>query len=133
VPPGGFLNYREVASSLGIRPNVVRGLVLQGVFIAQAGYRNGYSKLVPAKQVERFAERYVAATVITKQINLRGWLFARYLRESGTPLLVVSIPEEGKGQALFLPKDTAAHVVSGCVQTGGERNYQPDLGARMTA
>jgi hypothetical protein len=110
VPPEGFLNYREAATALGIRTNVVRGLVLQGVLTALAGYRNGYSKLVPAKQVQRFAERYVAATVIARHFNLSGWSFARYLRESGTPLLAVSIPDEGKGQALFLPKDAAAHV-----------------------
>jgi hypothetical protein len=128
VPPEGFLNYREAASKLGIRTNVVRGLVLQGVLTAPAGYRNGYSKLVPAKQVQRFAERYVAATVITKHFNLSGWSFARYLRESGTPLLAVSIPDEGKGQALFLPKDTAAHVANGSLQTGRERNHQPNLG-----
>jgi hypothetical protein len=70
----------------------------------------------------------VAATVITKHFNLSGWSFARYLRESGTPLLAVSIPDEGKGQALFLPKDTAAHVANGSLQTGRERNHQPNLG-----
>jgi hypothetical protein len=108
VPPEGFLNYREAAFSLGIRTNVLRGLVLQGVLTAPAGYRNGYSKLVSAKQVQRFAQRYVAATVIANHFNLSGWSFARYLRESGTSLLAVSIPDEGKGHALFLPKDTAA-------------------------
>jgi hypothetical protein len=128
VPPECFLNYREAASSLGIRTNVVRGLVLHGVLNTPGGYRNGYSKLVPAKQVQRFAERYVAATVIAKHFNLSGRSFARHLRESGTPLLAVSIPDEGKGQALFLPKDTAAHVVNGFVQTRGERNHQVDLG-----
>jgi len=128
VPPEGFLNYREAASSLGIRTNVVRGLVLQGVLTALAGYRNGYSKLVPAKQVQRFAERYLAATVIAKHFNLSGSSFARYLRESGTPVLAVSIPDEGKGQALFLPKDTAANVLNGSVQTGRERNHPPHLG-----
>ncbi len=82
----------------GSETNVVRGLVLQGVFTATAGYWNGYSKLVPARQVRRFAERYVAATVIAKYFNLNGQSFAHYLRESGTPLLAVSIPDEGKGQ-----------------------------------
>jgi hypothetical protein len=61
----------------------------------------------------------VAATVIAKHFNLSGWSFARYLRESGTPLLAVSIPDEGKGQALFLPKDAAAHVL----QTGPDHRY----------
>jgi len=53
----------------------------------------------------------MAATVIAKHFNLSGWSFARYLRESGTPLLAVSIPDEGKGQALFLRKDTAIRIV----------------------
>ena len=37
-------------------------------------------KLVPAKQVQRFAEQYVAATVIAKHFNLSGSSLARYLR-----------------------------------------------------
>jgi hypothetical protein len=52
----------------------------------------------------------VAATILTKRFNLNGWSFARYLRQSSTPLLVVSIPDEGKGDALFLRKDSAAHL-----------------------
>lgn len=112
VPPEGFLNYREAACSLGIRTNVVRGLVLQRVLTAPAAYRNGYSKLIPAKQVQHFAARYVAATVIAKHFNLSGSSFAHYLRESGTPLLAVSIPDEGKGQALFLPRNTQVTKIS---------------------
>ena len=106
--PEGFLNFREAASMLGIRSNVVRGLVAQGLLTVAAGYRNGFSKLVPANEVQRFAERYVAASVLAKRFNLNGWSFARYLRQSGTPLLVVAIPDEGKGDALFLRKDSAA-------------------------
>jgi hypothetical protein len=106
--PEGFLNFREAASMLGIRSNVVRGLVVQGLLTVAAGYRNGFSKLVPAKEVQRFAERYVAASVLAKRFNLNGWSLARYLRQSGTPLLVVAIPDEGKGDALFLRKGRGA-------------------------
>lgn len=42
---------------MGIRSNVVQGLVAQGLLTVAAGYRNGFSKLVPAKEVQRFAEQ----------------------------------------------------------------------------
>ena len=70
----------------------------------------GLSKLVPAADIRRFAEQYVSATVLAKRFNLNGRVLACYLKGSGTPLLAVSIPEEGKGDALFLRKDIAAHL-----------------------
>ena len=110
VPPEGFLNFRETASVLGVETPVVRGLVARGILGAGVGYRNGLSKLIPAKDVQCFAEQYVSASVLAKRFNVSGRFFARYLRESGAPLLAVSIPEEDRGDALFLRKDIAAHV-----------------------
>jgi hypothetical protein len=51
----------------------------------------------------------VPAAVVAKGLNLSACSFARYLRQSGTPLLTVPISDEGKGDALFLQRDTAAH------------------------
>jgi hypothetical protein len=51
------------------------------------------------------------------------------LIESGTPLLAVSIPDEGKGQALFLAKDAAAHVVKGCIKRVANKIDRRTLGA----
>jgi hypothetical protein len=110
VPPEGFLNYREAAAVLGVKPAVVRALVARGSLSAPAGYRNGFSKLVPAKDVQLFADRYVAATVVAKRLNLSSWSFARYLKKSGTPLLAAPILDEGRGDALFLRRDIAARL-----------------------
>ena len=109
VPPEGFLNYREAASMLGVKHSVIRGLVAQGILAPPVGYRSGLSKLVPAEDIRRFAARYVATAVLAKRFNLNGSSFSRSLKESGTPLLAVPIPQEGR-RALFLLKDVAAQV-----------------------
>jgi len=86
---------------LGVRAPVIRGMVAQGILSTPTGSRLGLSKLVPAADIRRFAEQYVSATVLAKRFNLNGRVLACYLKGSGTPLLAVSIPEEGKGDALF--------------------------------
>lgn len=120
MPAEGFLNYREAASILGIDTPVIRGLVAQGVLAAPLPYRNGFSELVPAADVQRFAGRYVATTVLAKSLDLNASSFSRYLKESGTPLLAVSIPEEG-WQAFFVLKETAARlrIPSVCARSRG--------------
>jgi len=44
--PEVFLNFREAAFVLGIKSNIVRGLVAQGLLGVAAGYRNGFAKLI---------------------------------------------------------------------------------------
>ncbi len=109
VPAKGFLNYREAAAMLGTNTPVIRGLVAQGVLAAPVPYRNGFSKLVPAADVQRFSARYVATTVLAKRLNLDGSSFSRYLKESSIPLLSVSIPGEG-WQAFFVLQEIAARL-----------------------
>jgi hypothetical protein len=46
----------------------------------------------------------VAVTVVAKHLKLSGWSFARHLRQAGTPLLAVPIPDEGKGMRCFSAK-----------------------------
>ena len=75
-----------------------------------AEYRFGLSKLVPAADVQRFAELYVATSVLAKRFRLNSVAFARYLREPGTPLLVVPLSDKRKEHALFLHKDVAAQI-----------------------
>jgi hypothetical protein len=110
LEPEVFVNFKEAAGVLGVRSYVVRGLVEKGLLSIAGGYQNGFSKLIPEKEVRRFAEYYVAASVVAKRLKLSGWSLARHLRQSGTPLLAVPISDEGKGDALFLPKDIAAHL-----------------------
>jgi TniQ protein len=107
--PEAFLNFGEAATVLGVRSYVVRGLVEKGFLTVAAGFRHGLSKLIPEKEIQRFAECYVPATIVGKRFKLSACFFARYLRQSGTPLLAVPISDKGKGDALFLRRDTAAH------------------------
>ena len=108
--PEGFLNYREAAALLAVRTNVIRGLTDQGLLTASDGFRNGFARLIPDKEVQQFAERYVATSILAKRFHLNGGSLARYLRESGTPLLAIPIPDAGKGHAFFLRKDVAARM-----------------------
>jgi hypothetical protein len=85
-------------------------MVKQGILSTAAGYRPGLCKLVPAGEIRRFAEQHVLARAFAKHLNLRGRLLARYLRKSGTLVLAVSIPEEGRLPVLFVLKDIAANV-----------------------
>jgi hypothetical protein len=104
VPPQGFLNYREAAALLGVRTSVIRGLVAHGSFSAPVGYRPGLSKLIPAPDVQSFADRYVAARTLAKRLNLNCRTLRSYIKECGAPLLAVPIPEEGRGPALFVQR-----------------------------
>ncbi|PYS55480.1 MAG: hypothetical protein DMG13_03860 [Acidobacteria bacterium] len=100
----------EAAAVLGVKVRQIRGLVEQNVLRAAAEYRFGLSKLLPAADVQRFAELHVATSVLAKRFRLNSGAFARYLRESGTPLLVVPLSDRGKGHAFFLRKDVAAQI-----------------------
>jgi len=108
--PEAFLNFGEAAAVLGVRSYVVRGLVEKGLLTIADGYRHGLSKLIPEKEVQRFAECYVPAAIVAKGLDLSACFFARYLRRSGMPLLAVPISDEGKGDALFLQKEIASKL-----------------------
>ena len=108
VLPEGFLNYREAASMLETRTEVIRGLVAQGVLSAPTEYRNGLSKLVPAGDVQHFGEQYVAATVLARRHIINCSSLLRLLRQSGTPVL--AIPILGKGHTFFVHREIAARM-----------------------
>jgi hypothetical protein len=105
-----FLNFREAAFMLGVRSSVIRGLVARGLLIVASGYRNGFSKLVPEKEVQRFAGQYVATSVLAKRFRLNSDSLARHLKESGTQLLGIPLPDPGNYYAFFLRKDVAAQI-----------------------
>lgn len=110
APPEGFVSFKEAAVLLGVRPNVIRGLTAQGLLTVSNGFRNGFARLVPAKEVQEFAARYVATSVLAKRFQLNGGSLVRYIRESDTPLLAIPIPDAGKGNASFLRKDVADQI-----------------------
>jgi hypothetical protein len=74
VPQNGFVDYREAASMLQTRTDVIRALVAEGILSAPTEYRPGVSKLVPVADIQRFAE-YVAAAVLAKQFNFKYEFF----------------------------------------------------------
>jgi hypothetical protein len=110
APREGFLSLKEAAAVLRIRTNVVRGLTDQGLLTAYNGFRNGFARLIPAEEIQQFAERYVSTSVLAKQFELNSGSLGRYLRESGTPLLAIPIPDAGKGHAFFLSKNVAGQI-----------------------
>jgi hypothetical protein len=110
VTPEGFINYREAAALLGVAMREIRGLVSGGVIHDAVEYQFGLSKLVPAADMQRFAERYVAISALSKQYRLNTIALVRYMRERGTPLLSVRLPEKGTRHASFLRRDVACQI-----------------------
>jgi hypothetical protein len=110
APPEGFLNYREAAALVGVRTDVIRGLTRQGLLTASPGFRNGFAKLIPATQVQQFAERYVATSSLARRSHVDSGSLARYLKASGTPLLAIPLADEGRANAFFVSKDVAARI-----------------------
>lgn len=112
VPPEGFVNYGEAAAVLGVKVREIRGLVAHGIINDAAEYRFGLSKLLPAADVQRFADGYVAISVLARRFHVNSRSLARYLNESGTPLLAIPLPDAGRGHAFFLRKDIATQIQS---------------------
>lgn len=110
VHPEGVVTFGEAAAVLGVSTPVIRGLVAQGILHIAAEYRNGFSKLLPVVDVQRFAESYVATSVLARRFHLHSGRFVRHLKESCTLLLAIPIPEAGEYYAYFLHKDVAAQV-----------------------
>jgi hypothetical protein len=109
VSQKGFLNYSEAAALLGVRTDVIRALADRGFITHSAVFRNGYSKLIPAEEVQQFADRYVATSILAKRFHLDTGSLSRHLKEAGTPLLAIPIPA-GRGHTFFLRKDVAARM-----------------------
>lgn len=74
----------------------------QDLLRVAAGYRNGLAKLIPEKDVQRFADSYVSTSVLAGRFRLNSGSLALHLKESGTPLLAIPNPDVGKGHAYFL-------------------------------
>jgi len=110
APPEGFLNYGEAAALLEVRTNVIRGFAQQGLLTASPGFRNGFARLLPAKEVQQFAERYVATSILARRSHLDSGSLTRYLKESEIPLLAIPLPDAERGHASFLRKDVAAQI-----------------------
>ena len=108
MPAGGFLNYREAASMLETRTEVIRGLVIHGILSSPNEYRPGLAKLVPTRDVQHFAALYVDASILAAcsgntNHRLRGLISE--IKES-----IIDIPIPGKGRKIFIPRNVAATI-----------------------
>ena len=111
VPPEGFLNYSEAGALLGVKTAVIRGLVAHGILEGHES-RNGFAKLVPAGDFQRFAEKHVAAPVLARVLKLDFRSLPRFLRQAGAPVL--AIPVIGKGQTVFVRQEVATGLIDSC-------------------
>jgi len=109
-PPGGFLNYKEAARVLRTRSEVIRALVLHGVFSTTGDYQTGLAKLVPAREVQRFAGQYIEATALAKRLGCTNHRLGGFPRQAQVPLL--DVPINGKGSKMFVLKKVAAKIRS---------------------
>lgn len=110
APPEGFFTFKEAAAFLGVNKAVIRGLTQQGLLTASYTLRHGFLKLVSAKEVQQFAERYVATSILATRFHIYGGYLTRYLRESAAPLLAVPLPEAGRSSAFFIQKEVASRI-----------------------
>lgn len=108
--PGRRSQHGKAAAVLGVGVPAIRGLVGQGILQTTTEYRKGFSKLLPAADVRRFAESHVATSVLARRFRLHNGSLACYQKDSGTPLLAIPIPDAGKGHAYFLRKGIAAQI-----------------------
>jgi hypothetical protein len=127
APLEGFLNYKEAAALLEVKTEVIRGLADQSFLTASSGYRNGFARLIAASEVQQFADRYVAVSVLSRRFHLHSGSLARYLKQSGTPLLPIPLPDAGRGHAFFLRRDIADRVqlpTRAMLRDQGQRNLK---------
>ncbi|MGA9668026.1 MAG: hypothetical protein WBQ94_02395 [Terracidiphilus sp.] len=108
MPPGGFLNYREAACALETRTEVIRCLVNHGILSSPNEYQPGLAKLVPARDVQHFAARYVDASILAHRFGYTNHRMHRLLSEVKLPTLDILIP--GKGRKVFVPRRTLSSI-----------------------
>jgi hypothetical protein len=105
-----LINYREASALVGVEVREIRGLVAGGILHDAVEYQFGLSKLLPATDVQRFAENYVPISALAKRHRLNIIALIRYLSERGTPILSVPLPEKGTRHASFLRRGVASHI-----------------------
>jgi hypothetical protein len=109
MPSEGLLNFKEAASALGTRTEVIRSLVANGTLgNLHDEYRPGLSKLVSAGEIQHFGEQYVDAHIVAERSHATIHWVKHCLRQSGVPILEVPVP--GKGRKIFLLRELAANV-----------------------
>ena len=109
MPSEGLLNFKEAASALGTRTEVIRSLVANGTLgNLHDEYRPGLSKLVSAGEIQHFGEQYVDAHIVAERSHATIHWVKPALRQSGVPILEVPVP--GKGRKIFLLRELAANV-----------------------
>lgn len=107
TPSQGFLTYSEAASRLGFgNAYIIAGLVAQGILGGSAELQSTRSKLVPAAELERFLSQHIRVKALAQDFGVTDAWLNRYLRKSGTQMLVV--PAGAGRRTRFLRKEVAA-------------------------
>lgn len=104
IPHDGFVSFREAATLLTTRTEVIRALVKRGLLTSPNEYRNGFAKLIPTSDIECFAARYIDASILSKLPGITKHRLRCQLRNMKLPALEVPIP--GKGRRLFVPRES---------------------------
>ncbi len=104
TPQGGFVSFREAATLLTTRTEVIRALVKRGLLTSPNEYRHGSAKLIPSSDIERFAALYVDASILAKLSGITKHQLRCQLRDMGLPAL--EIPITGKGRKLFVSRES---------------------------
>jgi hypothetical protein len=104
IPHGGFVSFREAATLLTTRTEVIRALVKGDFLTSLNEYRNGFAKLIPMSDIERFAAHYIDASILVKLPSITKHRLRCELRNMKLPVLEVPIP--GKGRKLFVSKES---------------------------
>ncbi len=106
IPHRGFVSFREAATLLTTRTEVIRALVKRGLLTSRNEYRNGFAKLIPTSDLKRFSARYVDASILVKLPGITKHRLRCQLRNMKLPALEVPIP--GKGRKLFVSRESLA-------------------------
>lgn len=99
--PSGLLTYAMAAARLGTNKEVVRNLVTKGLIERHRESSRGIQFLI-ARDVDKFASRYVTVKSIAKRFEVGSRTISEALKQKGAEVLVIPLP--GKGNKLFVRK-----------------------------
>jgi hypothetical protein len=105
--PSGLLTHSMAAAALKTNTEVVRNLVAQGLLHRHGSLPRGI-QLLRARDVEKFASRYVTVKAIAERIEVGSRTVAETLKQNGAEVLVIPLP--GKGNKLFVRRSPRSEL-----------------------
>lgn len=104
IPHRGFVSFREAATLLTTRTEVIRALVKRGLLTSPNNYHNGFAKLIPTCDLERFSARYIDASILAELHGITKHRLRCQLHNM--KISAVEVPVPGKGCKLFVSRDS---------------------------